>query len=63
MQASVEQRLLAALDEQAGTTRQLARKASCDTTYAGQVLLGLLHRGQARRWKRPGTRAYVWERA
>lgn len=54
-------RLLAELRKSGGTRRQLARRAGVETTYAGELLLGLLHSGHAERWKRPGTRAYIWK--
>lgn len=54
-------RLLAELRAQPATRAKLARRTGLSPAYAGEVLLGLQAAGLARRWKRPGTRAFIWE--
>ncbi len=57
------ERLLAELRARPGTRAQLAKRTGINPGYAGEVLLGLQAAGRARRWKRPGTRGYLWEAA
>jgi DNA-binding IclR family transcriptional regulator len=55
------QRLLAELGRSGGTSRQLAKRAGVSPGYARELLYGLMAAGRARRWKQPGTRAFIWE--
>lgn len=64
MAEQARDRLAAELRKRGGTSRELARRAGIrDQGYARELLFGLMQAGKARRWKRPGIRAFMWEAA
>lgn len=56
------ERLYAQLCKKQGTTKELANRAGVNRTYAGELMLWLLHKGKAKRRKLPHTKAFLWEK-